>query len=88
MIVFTLHNKPECLPYRKKTTVDLCFMNEPFEVETQEGTLIIAPDTVEDWDGGYFVAYPNDGSKPYAIAPSYVRSNYVPVVEDKREAFE
>ena len=88
MHTFTLENKPVCLSYRKKTTVDLMFTSEPFTVLSQEGPIVISPDTVDDWDGGYFVAYPNDGSKPYAIAPSYVRNNYVPVVEDKREAFE
>ena len=75
---FSLDHKPENLVvYRKKTTVQLVFVPEPFEVETQEGMMQIGPDTVDDWDEGYYVAYPNDGSKPYSIAPSFVRKNYV-----------
>lgn len=75
---FTLENKPADMPrFRKSSTVQLLFVAEPFEVETQEGPIAISPETVDDWDEGYFVAYPDDGSKPYAIAPSYVRANYV-----------
>jgi hypothetical protein len=74
---FSLENKPERIPsYRKSSTVQLLFVSEPFVVESQEGSVTISPDTVDDWDGGYFVAYPDDGSKPYAISPSFVRANY------------
>jgi len=31
---------------------------------------------MDDWDNGYYIAYPDDGSKPYAISPAYVRQNY------------
>ena len=79
MHTFTLENKPVCLSYRKATTVDMLFVQEPFVVETQEGSMTISPETVDDWDGGYFVAYPSDGSKPYAISPSFVRANYRPL---------
>ena len=75
---FDLGRKPSGLrSHRKKTTVALAFVREPFEVETQEGVLQISPDTVDDWEGGYYVAYPDDGSKPYPIAPRFVRDNYV-----------
>jgi hypothetical protein len=80
MQTFSLDHKPENLvAHRKKTTVLLAFISEPFEVETQEGPMRIAPDTVDDWEDGYFIAYPDDGSKPYSIAPSFVRNNYVEV---------
>lgn len=80
MIPFSLENKPDHLvAHRKKTTVLLAFVEEPFVVETQEGTMKIGPDTVDDWDNGYYVAYPDDGSKPYPIAPSFVRNNYVEI---------
>ena len=80
MITFTLENKPDNLvAHRKKTTVLLAFIEEPFEVETQEGAMVIGPETVDDWEDGYYVAYPDDGSKPYSISPSFVRNNYVPV---------
>ncbi|MGD1973901.1 MAG: hypothetical protein PVH37_11705 [Desulfobacterales bacterium] len=46
------------------------------EVDTQEGELTISPETVDDWDNGYYIAYPDDGSKPYVISPAYVRQNY------------
>ena len=76
--LFTINNKPENTPsYRKETKVQLIFVAEPFEVETQEGVIKIGPDTVDDWENGYYVAYPEDGSKPYAISPSFVRENYV-----------
>jgi hypothetical protein len=74
---FTLENKPsEYVTARKKTTIDLVVVDEPFEVETQEGVLEIGPETVDDWEGGYYVAYPDDGSKPYPINPQFVRDNY------------
>lgn len=79
MKTYTLATKPAGLrPYRKKTTVDLVFIDEPFTVETQEGAMQITPHLCDDWDNGYYLAYPSDGSKPYAIAPKYVRENYVP----------
>lgn len=80
MRTFSLIDVPGNLTtHRKKTTVQLAFVGEPFDVETQEGLMRISPDTVDDWDDGYFVAYPDDGSKPYAIAPAFVAGNYEPV---------
>lgn len=74
---YSLANRPSGLPwFRKKTRVQLLFVSEPFEVETQEGVMRIDPDNVDDWDGGYYIAFPDDGSKPYGIAPAYVRANY------------
>lgn len=78
MQTWSLDNKPLNLQtYRKKSTVDLVFITGPFNVETQEGQMTISPETVDDWDGGYYLAYPSDGSKPYAISPAFVRDNYV-----------
>ncbi len=77
-MIYSLENKPGDIPsYRKKTTVQLLFVSEPFAVVTQEGVMTISPETVDDWEEGYFVAYPDDGSKPYSISPSFVRENYV-----------
>ena len=82
MKTFSLTHRPDALtPHRKKTLVRLAFIDEPFTVETQEGPMKIGPDTVDDWDGGYYIAYPDDGSKPYSISPSFVRENYVEVAE-------
>lgn len=79
---FTLDNRPEnLLSHRKKTTVALAFIDTPFVVETQEGEMLISPETVDDWDNGYYVAYPDDGSKPYSISPEYVKNNYVEVIQ-------
>jgi hypothetical protein len=76
---YSLSNKPADIPwFRKKTRVQLLFVSEPFEVESQEGVLRIGPDTVDDWDGGYYLAFPDDGSKPYAMAPGFMRANYSP----------
>lgn len=78
MQTFSIENKPAGIkPYRKVATTDLAFVSEPFQVETQEGLMVISPETVDDWDNGYYLAYPSDGSKPYSIAPSFVRQNYV-----------
>lgn len=77
MQLFSIDNKPTTVPHRKKTTVGLLWCDEPFEVHTQEGPMLISPETVDDWDHGYWVAYPDDGSKPYAISPGFVRDNYV-----------
>jgi hypothetical protein len=78
---FSLEAKPEELsPYRKKTMVYLKFVAEPFQVETQEGIMTISPETTDDWDDGYYIAYPDDGSKPYSIAPAFVRNNYEEVL--------
>ena len=73
---FDSRNKPQTRLYRKKTTVEVAYIEEPFEVDTQEGEMTISPETVDDWDNGYYIAHPDDGSKPYAISPAYVRQNY------------
>jgi hypothetical protein len=76
---FTINHLPPAEDMRtmqKTATIDVAFVPEPFEVETQEGVLYIHPENVEDWDDGYYVAYPSDGSKPYAISPSFIRENY------------
>lgn len=78
MKTYTLENKPDGLEtYRKSSTVNMVFMTEPFVVETQEGTITISPSTVDDWDGGYYLVYPDDGSKPYSMSPSFAKKNYV-----------
>ena len=76
MKAFDLNNKPETQLYRKKSAVELAYIEEPFKVDTQEGEMVISPETVDDWEDGYYIAYPDDGSKPYAISPDYVRKNY------------
>ncbi len=77
LVRYSRANRPPDLPwFRKKTPVQLLFVSEPFEIETQEGVMRIGPDTVDDWDGGYYIAFPDDGSKPYGIAPGYVHAHY------------
>ena len=77
MTTFSLKNKPDGLTtMRKKTTINAAFIKQPFVVHTQEGVMEIGPETVDDWDGGYWVVYPDDGSKPYAIAPRFMADNY------------
>ena len=56
--------------------MELALIKEPFKVDTQKGEMVISPETVDDWDDGYYVAYPDDGGKPYTISPAYVRQNY------------
>ncbi len=81
MKTYTIENKPsDMVTMRKTATIEIARIDEPFEVETGEGKLLIDPDTCEDWDEGYFVAYPADGTKPYPISPSFISENYVPVV--------
>ena len=76
---FDLTNKPNAKTMRKTATIDAAFTDTPFEVETQEGVLTISPSTVDDWDGGYYVAYPSDGTKPYPISPKFIGENYIEV---------
>ncbi len=77
MIEFSLEHQPGVMnEYRKTATVNMVLISIPFSVETQEGMMKISKDTVDDWDDGYYVAYPGDGSKPYAISPKFVKDNY------------
>ena len=74
---YTLKNKPKGLmTMRKKTKVRATIVHEPFQVETQEGLMKICPETVDDWDNGYYLVYPEDGSKPYTWSPKFARENY------------
>lgn len=76
MQIFTLENKPEGMArFRKKSTAEALFITEPFKVETQEGVVEISPETVDGWDGGYWLVYPDDGSKPYTWAPLFKERN-------------
>ena len=76
---FSLNVFPDGLdgPYRKKNLVKAAFIEEPFVVETQEGDMEISPNTVDDWEDGYYILYPDDGSKPYTNSPSFFEANYV-----------
>lgn len=77
--IYSLDNRPDNLVEMRKTgTTSIAHVRDPFFVDTQEGVTEVHPGTVDDWDGGYYVAYPADGSKPYSIAPSFVRKNYEP----------
>jgi hypothetical protein len=77
MNTYSLTNRPEGMATLQKTaTIDAALIVVPFVVETQEGPMTISPETVDDWDGGYYIAYPSDGSKPYSIAPSFIKDNY------------
>jgi hypothetical protein len=44
---FELENKPPTRLYRKKSTMELAFINDPFEIDTQEGEMSISPETDE-----------------------------------------
>ena len=78
---YDLENRPAWLVEMRKTvTIKVMFVKEPFQVVTQEGLMQISPETTTDWEGGYYVAYPSDGSRPYSISPSFMRDNYVEVV--------
>ena len=61
---------------RKKSFIEVVFITEPFIVETQEGSIDVNPETVDDWENGYYVAFPDDGSKPYPISAKFIRENY------------
>ena len=77
-MTYTLENRPDDLTeYRKTATVFLLWVAEPFEIMTQEGCIGFGPDDCDNWDGGYFVAYPSDGSKPYGISKSFAEKNYI-----------
>ena len=81
MKAYDLGNEPgNTVEMRKTATIRAIFIQEPFNVITQEGSMIISPDTVDDWDGGYYLVYPSDGSMPYSISPSFIENNYTEVV--------
>ena len=40
----------------------------------------ISPSMTDDWEGGYYLVYTSDGSKPYSISPSFMRNNYTEVI--------
>lgn len=72
---------------KKKGTIYVKWVTEPFQVFTQEGLFTISPDTVKDWADGYYVAYPSDGSTPYAISKSFIESNYTEIQNDNLSGF-
>ncbi len=77
MKTFTLENKPAELKKAQKTAkIFVKKMEEPFQLETQEGLLTYSPETTDDWEDGYVIAYTEDGSKPYAMSQSYFRDCY------------
>ena len=80
MTTYTLESPPEGLTERRKTaTVWAIWIEEPFWVVTQEGPMFISPSTTEDWEDGYYLIYPTDGSKPYSMSWSFMRDNYMKV---------
>ena len=80
-VPFSIKNFPAgpAIEMRKVATIRVVYMKEPFYVETQEGIMYISPETCDDWQNGYYIAYPSDGSKPYAISPQFIADNYVTV---------
>jgi hypothetical protein len=77
---YDLGNEPgNTIEMRKEATIQAVFIEEPFDVITQEGRMHICSTTVDDWDGGYWLVYPSDESPPYSISPSFMRDNYVEV---------
>ena len=67
-------------PFRKLALAYLVWHDKPFVIITKEGPYTI-DETHPDWDGGYWVCYPDDGD-PYAIAPKFVRESYEPETHD------
>ena len=81
MKTYDLGNEPgNTVEMRKTATIRATFVDRPFQVDSQEGLMRIAPETVDDWDGGYYLVYPSDGSLPYSISPSFMENNYTEVV--------
>lgn len=78
---FSLENRPDAkfMEMRKTATIHVAHITDPFVVETREGEMEISPEQCDDWDNGYWIAYPADGSKPYAISPEFMGKNYVNV---------
>lgn len=73
----TNDNRPDLdtLPeFRKVATQRLQWIDEPTTIQTMEGELTIGPD-LDEWEDGYWVCWPTDGTDPYPIAPSFVRTN-------------
>lgn len=64
MRTYSLTERPENL---EGETDQMAFLTEPFIVEADVGTLLIAPHAVPDWHGGYWIVYPRDGGKPFPL---------------------
>jgi hypothetical protein len=80
MKTYDLGNEPgNTVEMRKTATIRAIFVQEPFMVVTQEGPMVISPETTDDWESGYYLVYPSDDSPPYSISPSFMRNNYVEV---------
>ena len=81
MKTYDLRNEPgNTIEMRKTATIRVVFIEQPFRVDTQEGLMTISPADTDDWEDGYYLVYPSDGSKPYSISPSFMRDNYTEVV--------
>lgn len=79
MKTYDLGNEPgNTTEMRKTATIRVIFIEKAFRVDTQEGVMEIGP-TLMDWDGGYYLVYPSDGTKPYSISSSFMRDNYTEV---------
>jgi len=80
MKTFSLENRPSnTTTFRKKALAHAVFITEPFIAQTQEGPIEYSPATCENWEGGYWLVYPDDGSKPYGWSPKFCRENMVAV---------
>ncbi len=66
----------ELTEYTKRTAIRAAFLTEPFALDTQEGVMTF-DETHDGWQRGYWIAYPDDGSEPYAISSTFMAANYV-----------
>lgn len=77
--VVTATDRPDGVPAFRKTALTYFeWRTEPFQVQTMEGTTYVISEDTDAWDGGYFVAWPDDGTDPYPVAKSFVETNYEP----------
>lgn len=65
--------------FRKTATTFLQWIDQPTRVHTLEGSPFVVDENLPEWEGGYWVSWPTDGSDPYPVSPRFVRDNMVEV---------
>lgn len=74
-------DEAELTEFRKTATTHMQWITEPTEVHTLEGSPFVVDPNLPEWEDGYWVSWPTDGSDPYPVSPRFVRDNMEPVAE-------
>lgn len=72
-------DKNELTKFHVLTPRFLQWITQPCTVGTLEGKSYEIGPHLEEWEDGYWISWPDDGSAPYPISARYVRDNMKPV---------